>query len=269
MNRGRWEIGEIKKYYLCRKQQIIMEEINENILFGIRAVQEAILAGKEVDKIIAKKGLAGPLFAELQQLCKQKKIRIQYTTPEVLDKITTGNHQGVVAQMSKIQRVGLDEVMRVLREENKPALLLMLDGVTDVRNFGAIVRTAHCAGVQAIIVPAKGSAPINGESIKTSAGALLHVPICTTGNTYTAAKMLQSNGVQIVCVTEHGADDYFDVDLTKPTLLIMGAEDKGISNQLLKLADAKAKIPMEGNIESLNVSVAAGILLFETKRQRS
>ncbi|MCF0189647.1 MAG: 23S rRNA (guanosine(2251)-2'-O)-methyltransferase RlmB [Marinilabiliaceae bacterium] len=245
-----------------------MEE-KENYIFGIRAIQEAIIAGKEVDKIIARKGLNGELFGQLQKLCNEKRIRIQYTEAEVLDRITTGNHQGVVALMSAIEYLTLEELIEKLRASDKTPLLLMLDGVTDVRNFGAIVRTAHCAGVQGIIVPTKGSAPINGESVKTSAGALHHMPICKSGNLYLAVKMLKGNGIQVVCVTEHGADDYYSVDLKKPTLLIMGSEDKGISNQLLKLADARACIPMEGSIESLNVSVAAGILLFETKRQRT
>lgn len=241
----------------------------ENYIFGIRAIIEAINAGKSFSKVIARSGINGELFGELKALCDKKKIRIQGTTPEVLDRITTGNHQGVIAFLDNIEYVKLDDILSIAEAKGETPLIVMLDGVTDVRNFGAIVRSADCAGVHAIIVPTKGSAPINGESVKTSAGALHYVPICTTNNPYLAAKTLKDKGVKVIGATEKGADDYYKVDFTQPTLVVMGSEDKGISNQLLKLCDAKAKIPMTGHIESLNVSVAAGIMLFEAVRQRS
>ncbi|MBE6339178.1 MAG: 23S rRNA (guanosine(2251)-2'-O)-methyltransferase RlmB [Bacteroidales bacterium] len=242
---------------------------NQEYIFGIRAIIEALAAGKVIDKLIARKGLNGELFAELQQACKKKDVRIQYVDNAVLDKVTTANHQGVIAFLSKIDYIKLEQILTLPHQEGREPLVLVLDGITDVRNLGAIARSAHCAGVDAIIVPTKGSAPINGESVKTSAGALHHIPICMTNNSYFAVKFLKDNGMRIVGATEHGADDYYKVDFRKAIVIIMGSEDKGISNQLLKLCDAKAKIPMVGNIESLNVSVAAGIILFETLRQRN
>ena len=243
--------------------------MEQQYIFGIRAIEEAIVANKEIDKIVARKGLNGDLFAKLQELCKQKHIRIQFTTPDVLDRITQGNHQGVIAFMSQIEYIGIDDILKIAEQKGQTPLVVALDGITDVRNFGAIARSAECAGVQALIVPTKGVAPINGESVKTSAGALHHIPVCRTQNMYLAVKTLKNNGLRIVGATEHGADDYYKVDFTAPTVIVMGSEDKGISNQLLKLCDAKAKIPMTGQIESLNVSVAAGIMIFEATRQRA
>ncbi len=243
-----------------------MEE--QNYIFGIRAVEEAISAGKLIDKVIAKQGLNGELFAQLQATCKKAHIRIQYTQQDVLDKITTGNHQGVIAVLNRIDYIELDDIFTIAQEKGHAPLVLVLDGVTDVRNFGAIARTANCAGVDAIVIPEKGSAPVNGESIKTSAGALHYIPICRTRNSYFAVKHLKDRGMRIIGSTEKGADEYYRVDFRQPSVIIMGAEDKGISSQLLKLCDAKAKIPMFGQIESLNVSVAAGIMMFEAARQR-
>lgn len=241
----------------------------QQYIFGIRAVDEALQAGKLIDKVIAKQGLNGELFARLQETCKQKKIRIQYTQQSVLDKICAGNHQGVIALLNQVEYVSLEQLMSTACGSGQQPLILVLDGITDVRNFGAIARSADCAGASAIIVASKGSAPINGESIKTSAGALHHIPICLSQNPYFAVKALKDKGLQVVGATEKGADDYFRTDFRRPTVLIMGAEDKGISSQLLKLCDAKAKIPMYGHIESLNVSVAAGIMLFEAAKQRN
>ena len=241
---------------------------NQEYIFGIRAVQEAIAAGRMIDKVVARKGLNGELFASLQQDCKRKGIRIQYADPAVLDRITTANHQGVVAFLSRVEYIRLEQILTLPRAEGHQPLVLVLDGITDVRNLGAIARSADCAGVDAIVVPTSGSAPINGESVKTSAGALHHIPVCMTNNAFFAVKFLKENGMQIIGATEHGAENYFAVDFRKPTVIVMGSEDKGISKQLLKLCDANAKIPMVGHLESLNVSVAAGIILFETVRQR-
>lgn len=242
--------------------------MEEQFIFGIHAVEEALAAGTLIDKIVARKGLNGEQFARIQQLSRDKHVRIQYTSPDVLDRITQGNHQGVIAFINQIKYVELDALLKQLEQEQRVPLIVVLDGITDVRNFGAIVRSANCAGVDAIVVQRKGSAPINGESVKTSAGALLHTPICLTDKNFFAVKMLRERGLSIVAATEKGADDYYRVDLCRPTAIIMGAEDKGISNQLLKLCDARARIPMHGQIESLNVSVAAGIMLFEAARQR-
>lgn len=241
----------------------------ENYIFGIRAIEEAILAGKVIDKIVAKKGLNGELYNKFVATCKKHHIRIQYTTADVLDRITTANHQGVIAFISKIDYLNnVHEIFQIAKDKGEEPLVIILDGITDVRNLGAIARSADCAGVHAIIVPEKGSAPINGESVKTSAGALLHIPICITRNAYIAAKTLKDNGVQIVGATEKAAKPYYEHNFSRPTAIVMGAEDKGISPQLLKLCDSNALIPMYGHIESLNVSVAAGIILFEAAKQR-
>lgn len=242
--------------------------MEENYIYGIRAVMEAINAGKEIDKIVVRKGSNGDLFKELQELCQKKRIRIQYTQPEVLDRITTSNHQGVIAFLSKIEYVDLNKIDDIAKEKGENPLVLVLDGITDVRNMGAIVRSADCAGVHAVIVPEKGSAPINGESVKTSAGALHYMPICIARKLFFAVKTLKDKGYRIVGATEHGAEDYHKVDFRGPTAIIMGSEDKGISSQLLKLCDQNAKIDMFGHVESLNVSVAAGIVLFEAANQR-
>lgn len=242
--------------------------MEENYIYGIRAIIEAINAGKNIDKIVARKTLSGELFSELQKLCKQKSIRIQYANAEVIDRITTANHQGVVALLSKIEYININDIENIAKERNEQPLVLLLDGITDVRNLGAIIRSADCAGVHAIIVPEKGSAPINGESVKTSAGALHYMPICKTNNTFYALKTLKEHGYHIIGATEHGAVDYHEVDFTGPVAIIMGSEDKGISRQLLKLCDKNAKIDMFGHVESLNVSVAAGVILFEAAHQR-
>lgn len=241
----------------------------ENYIFGIRAVEEAILAGKIIDKVLVKKGLNGELFGKFSDTCKSHKVRIQYTTPEVLDRITKANHQGVIAIISKVEYIdNVNELFNIAEQKGEPLFVVILDGITDVRNLGAIARSADCAGAHAIIVPSKGSAPINGESVKTSAGALHHIPVCMTKNCFMAAKALKDKGVQIIGATEKGAKPYYEQDFSRPTAIIMGAEDKGISSQLLKLCDGNALIPMFGHIESLNVSVAAGIIMFEVAKQR-
>lgn len=242
--------------------------MEENYIFGIRAVIEAINAGKEIDKLVVRKGLNNELFGELQELCQKKHVRIQYAQADVLDRITTNNHQGVIAFMSQIDYIQLDDIERIAKEKGEEPLVVMLDGVTDVRNLGAIVRSADCAGVHAVIVPEKGSAPINGESVKTSAGALHYMPICLTKKAFYAIKTLKDKGYKVVGATEHGAVDYHEVDYRGPVVIIMGSEDKGISPQLLKLCDQNAKVDMYGHVESLNVSVAAGIVLFEAAHQR-
>ena len=212
----------------------IENDMEENIIFGIRAVIEAINAGKNVDKIVARKSLNGDLFAELKGICAKKHIRIQFADAEVLDRITTGNHQGVVAMLSKIEYVSLEDIDKIAEKKNEAPFVVMLDGITDVRNLGAIVRSAHCAGVHAIIVPQKGSAPINGESVKTSAGALHYMPICMSQNPYLALKRLKDKGYRIIGATEHGADEFHKVDFCGPVVIVMGSEDKGISSQILK-----------------------------------
>jgi len=240
----------------------------ENLIFGIRPVIEAIEAGKEVDKILLQKGLRGELFQELYALVKENNIPLQVVPIDRLNRITRKNHQGVIAIISQISYYRLDQIMPGIYERGKTPLILILDHITDVRNFGAIARTAECSGVDAIIIPAKGAAAINEDSMKTSAGALNLIPVCRTDRLTDTVKFLQQSGLKVVAATEKASIDYDDEDLSVPMAIVMGSEDLGVSDQLLKFSDSLVKIPQAGEIGSLNVSVAAGILLFESLRQR-
>jgi 23S rRNA (guanosine2251-2'-O)-methyltransferase len=237
-------------------------------IFGIRAILEAISAGRIIDKVVAKKGLQGDLYKELKDACARNKIRMQFSDVEVLDRITKSNHQGVIAFLTAIEYQNIEEVIPGIIGRGEQPFIVVLDGITDVRNFGAIARSAECAGAHAIIIAEKGAAPINGEAVKTSAGALHRLPICVVKNMFYTLKYLQTQGIKIVAVTEKGATPYYETKLDGPVALILGAEDKGINPQNMKLAEVNTLIPLKGNIESLNVSVAAGILFFEIVRQR-
>lgn len=236
-------------------------------IFGIRAIIEAITAGKTIEKVYIQKGLQGSLFSELNSLIKKHHISTSYVPVEKLNKLSKNqNHQGVVAKLSDISFASLDEVLTATK--NKTSLYLLLDQLTDVRNFGAILRTAECTGVDAVIIPSQGSAPLNADAIKTSAGAAFKLPICKVNHLLDAIYELQAEGIQIVSITEKTDASIYDLDLTKPTALIMGSEHKGISPAILKISDAKGKLPLLGDIESLNVSVACGVSLYEVVRQR-
>jgi 23S rRNA (guanosine2251-2'-O)-methyltransferase len=243
-------------------------EPKTDFIFGIRAVIEAINFDKDIDKIIIRRGLRGDLSHELMALVRQKGIPFQMVPDEKLNRITAKNHQGVVAFMSAISFSPLEEIVPRLFETGQQPLLLALDGVSDVRNFGAIVRSAECAGVHAVIIPEKGSARIGADAIKTSAGALLKVPVCRVNSMKKALQFLQMIGIQIMAATEKGARYYFDASFLSPACIVMGSEDTGISDEVLRLADALVKIPVLGKIESLNVSVAASVLIYEAVRQR-
>lgn len=239
------------------------------MVFGIRAVIEAIDSGKEIESLFVQRGLSGSLFLELKSLLKEHDIAYQQVPIEKLNRITRKNHQGVIAVISPITYQNIEELLPVIYEKGETPLLLMLDGVTDVRNMGAIARTAECAGVHAIIVPKKGSAEINPDAIKTSAGALYKIPVCRQDALGRAARFLIESGVQLVVSTEKTSDSVYDVDYTAPTCVILGAEDVGVSDELVRIADKLAKIPMFGEIKSLNVSVSAGIVIYEAVRQRN
>lgn len=239
-----------------------------NFVFGIRAIIEAINAGKEVDKILLKRGASGDLYKELFDLISAHSIPYQYVPQEKLNRITKKNHQGAIAFMSAIEYQNLDEVLIRVFENGDTPFFLMLDGVTDVRNFGAITRSASCAGVQAIIVPEKGSAIINADAIKTSAGALHDISVCRVKNLSKTVEFLQTSGLKIACASEKASDLYYACQLTGPLAIVMGAEDVGISQSIIRRADILCKIPISGPISSLNVSVAAGVLLFEVVRQQ-
>jgi len=245
-------------------------EKKEHLIFGIRTIIEAINAGKTIEKLFIQNDLNGTLISELRKLIKEKNITYSHVPVQKINKLTKNdsNHQGVVATITPIETFDVEDLVNELIETKKTPLLLLLDNITDVRNFGAICRTAECAGVDAIIVPNRGAAPINGDAIKTSAGALHRIPVCKVENLTDTVFLLQQLDVKIVGCTEKTETTLYDGDYTPATAIIMGSEDRGISNQLLRLCDYKAKIPMAGDIASLNVSVAAGIILFEAVKQR-
>ena len=238
-------------------------------IFGLRAVIEAIKAGKDIDKVLIKKDISGDLVAELFQVIKEYGVVSQRVPVERITRITQKNHQGVVAFLSPVAYHNLDDLIPSLFEAGKLPFVVALDGITDVRNFGAIARTCECSGVDAIIIPEKNSVSVNADAVKTSAGALLHIPVVRVKNLNKAIKQLKESGLMIVGATEKGSKNYTTFDYTVPTAIVMGAEDTGISNENLRECDYLAAIPMFGQINSLNVSVAAGILIYEVVRQRS
>jgi 23S rRNA (guanosine2251-2'-O)-methyltransferase len=241
---------------------------NSDFIFGIRPVIEAIRSGKTIDKLMVKKGISGELFMELNTLIKEHGIAIHTVPEEKLNRITRKLHQGVIAFLSPVPFFNFEELVTQAFEKGETPFILFLDQVSDVRNFGAIVRTAECAGVHAIIVPEKGSAQINADSVKTSAGALHHVPICKVRNSVGCIRTLKNSGLKAVAATEKGAENYCSHTLTDPLVIIMGSEDQGVSEELIRQADHLVRIPVLGKIDSLNVSVAAGVILYEVVRQR-
>ncbi|RZK50167.1 MAG: 23S rRNA (guanosine(2251)-2'-O)-methyltransferase RlmB [Pedobacter sp.] len=249
------------------KRNFKPKESNE-FVFGIRAVIEAIKAGKEIESIYIQRGIGGELLLELKQLLSSRTIPMHTVPVEKLHRMTTKNHQGVIAVISPIVYQNIEDLIPQIYENGESPLILVLDGITDVRNMGAIARTAACAGVHAILVPMRNSAQINGDAIKTSAGALFNIPMCRHQNLAKTCLFLQESGLQLVACTEKTDDLIYTPNYSLPTAIIMGAEDEGISNDMLRMADHLAKIPMQGVIESLNVSVAAGIILYEAIRQR-
>jgi 23S rRNA (guanosine2251-2'-O)-methyltransferase len=241
---------------------------NSDMIFGIRAVAEAISAGKEVDKILIRKDLSGELAGELFSLIKGSDIVVQRVPQEKLNSITRKNHQGVIAFISPINYQPIEEIVASLYEQGKVPFVLVLDHLTDVRNFGAIARTAECAGVDAIIIPSKGSVSVTADAVKTSAGALMNIPVCRVASLYNTVKYLKSSGLQVLGASEKATKNYTDADMTLPLALVMGAEDKGISTEILSLVDTTVSLPQYGKIASLNVSVAAGVMIYEVLRQR-
>jgi 23S rRNA (guanosine2251-2'-O)-methyltransferase len=240
-----------------------------HLIFGIRPILEALEANKDIDKIFVQKGLKGDLWQELSTALRARNMGVKTVPLEKLDRLTRKNHQGVVAFLSPITFDNLEDVVTSAFEKGEVPLVMILDHLTDVRNFGAIVRTAECAGVHAIVVPEQGAAAINGDAVKTSAGALMRVPICRSTHLRDAAYLCQQMGLQLVGCTEKTSEEIYTPDYTKPTAIIMGNEETGISNNLIKIADYLAKIPMLGEIGSLNVSVSAGVILYEAVRQRT
>lgn len=238
-------------------------------IFGIRPVIEAINAGREIDRILVQKELHGNLMQELFQVASAHKIPLVKVPIEKLNKVTRKKHQGVICFLSSISYASLDNIISESFAAGKIPLVLILDRVTDVRNFGAIARSAECMGVDAIVIPSRGAAQINSDAVKTSAGALNYIPVCREENLKNTIQYLKSSGLSVVACTEKADKDLFSADLSGPVALIMGSEEDGISSEYLKLADVKVKIPITGNVGSLNVSVASGISVYEVIRQRS
>lgn len=237
-------------------------------IFGIRAVIEGIEAGKDIDKILIKKDLQGELSSELFELIKERHIVTQRVPVERINRITTKNHQGVVALLSAVTYYSLENLIPQLYEDNIVPFIVVLDGITDVRNFGAIARTCECAGVNAIVIPERNSVSVNGDAVKTSAGALLHLPVCKEHNILSTITYLKNSGFKIVATSEKAAVNYTTIDYTVPVAIVMGSEDTGVSDEVLRICDSYASIPEFGNISSLNVSVASGIMIYEVVRQR-
>lgn len=242
---------------------------SNDFIFGIRAIAEAIQAGKEIDKVLVRKGLAGELFQELQTLLRQHQVPVQMVPEEKLNRITRKNHQGVIAFISPIVYQNIENIIPGLFEQGKVPFILVLDSLTDVRNIGAIARTAECAGVDAIVVPDKGSAQINADAIKTSAGALHHIPVCRVKSLVLTVKYLQQCGLRVCAASEKAEQSYYQCDYSVPLAFVLGSEDEGISPDLIRTCDFLVGIPILGNIQSLNVSAAASVLVYEAIRQRT
>ncbi len=245
-----------------------MEKVQnkQQIVYGLRPVIEAVASDQQVERVLIQNGLNSSLLNELRTKLKEHDIPFQYVPVEKLNKMTTGNHQGVVATIAAVKYHAFMELVETLPET---ALVVLLDHITDVRNMGAIARTAECTGVSALILPDRGSAALNEDAIKTSSGALLRLPLCREQNLKTVVNLAKQYGYQIVAATEKGAVHYRTVDFRRPTLLILGNEETGISSELLKMSDVRAKLPIVGEVASLNVSVAAGVFMYEALEQRS
>lgn len=240
----------------------------DDFIFGLRPVMEAIEAGKTVDKIFLQNALQGEVYQELKNLLSKHGIRPNYVPIEKLNRFTRKNHQGVVAFISDVPFEKIEDILPQLFEEGKTPFLLILDRLTDVRNFGAICRTAECVGIHAVILPEKGAAPINSDAIKTSAGAIYNLKICKEKNLAHTVDFLQQSGIQVFSATEKAQKLIFDVDFTQPCAIVMGNEETGISKEVLHHSDEKIKLPIEGKTQSLNVSVACGAILYEAVRQK-
>lgn len=245
-----------------------MDNLQKEFIFGIRAVVEAIESGKSIDKVLVKSGLSGDLVKDLYKSISDYKIPMQYVPVEKIERITKKNHQGVLAFLSAVEFYDIFTIVSNLFQQGKTPFIVILDQITDVRNLGSIVRSAECAGAHALLVPTKGSARIGADAAKTSAGALYHLPICRTTSLINTIKELKQFGLQIICATEKANGTYTDVDMTVPLALVLGSEETGISNDILRISDSFARIPIMGKIESLNVSNAASVLMYEVVRQR-
>lgn len=240
----------------------------KDYIFGIRTIIEAIESGKNIDKVLIKRDLNGDLIKELIGKLKEYGIIVQKVPLERLNRITMKNHQGAIAILSPVEYCHLDDLIPLFYEEGRQPFVILLDGLTDTRNFGAIARTVECTGADAIVIPRHGSVSVTPDAVKTSAGALLHIPICRERSILEAVRKLRENGYKVVGATEKSQHNYTEIDYNLPVGIVMGAEDVGISDDVLRNCDELAAIPIKGHIGSLNVSVAAGVIMYEVVRQR-
>lgn len=239
-----------------------------DIIYGIRTVIEAVKSGQHMERVFIQKSLKGDLYKELMMELHQTSTPISKVPVERINKFTRKNHQGVVALISPVQYHTLEHIIPKLFEDGKNPLILVLDEITDIRNFGAIARTAECLGVDAMVIPSRGGAQINEDSVKTSAGAFNYLPVCREKNLLDATRYLKESGIGITACSEKTKKSLSKMDFTGPTAIIMGSEEHGISPELLELSDNIAKAPILGSIESLNVGIATGMALYEVQRQR-
>jgi 23S rRNA (guanosine2251-2'-O)-methyltransferase len=237
-------------------------------VYGLRAVIEAIHSGEPIDKIFIQKGLQGQLFFELDSLIRKNGLSASYVPQEKLNRLANTNHQGVVAHISPVAFRDFEGLVAEVLASSKSPLFLLLDSISDVRNFGAIIRTAECTGVHGIVIPKSGAAPVSADTIKTSSGAAFRVPIAKVDHLKDAVFYLQASGIKVVAATEKAGGSLYDVSFNEPCAIVMGAEDRGINPSLLKVADIQASLPLLGEIGSLNVSVACAVFLYEAVRQR-
>lgn len=242
---------------------------NYNIIYGIHPIDEALQTAKPVDKILVKQGTNNPSILSILKNARTSGIPVQYVPTEKLDRLTGKSHQGIIAFLSEIEYSDLTMLVPYLFENGKNPFILILDGITDVRNFGAIARSAECAGADAIVIPTKESVTVNSDAMKTSAGALNKIPVCKSQDLYKSAVFLKESGLQIIGATEKASDVFFKTDFSIPSALVMGAEDTGISAKILRICDELVKIPLLGSIHSLNVSAAASVMMYEMVRQRN
>lgn len=238
------------------------------MIYGTRAVKEAILAGKAIEKIMIQAGMNNDLIKELIMTAKNSNVPYTFVPEEKLKRLSAKNHQGVICLLSAVSYASLENIIDHAFSEGREPFLVLLDRVTDVRNFGAVARTAECAGVDAIVIGEKGNAPISSDAMKTSAGALNHIAVCREKDLKQTLKLLRESGIKVIACTEKAKRTIYEVDLTGPVAIIMGSEEDGISDNLIRDADELAKIPIRGKIESLNVSVAAGIAIYEVVRRK-
>ena len=243
-------------------------ENTTHYIYGMRAVTEAVRSGRKFEKVLFKQGMEGSQYRELLDALMQNDIPFQFVPFQKLNSLVKGAHQGVVAYISQIDYVPYEEMIELAMSRKEAPLFLLLDGVSDVRNFGAIARTCECAGVDAIIIPVKGGASVNADAIKTSAGALHTLPVCKESSLTSALKFMKKCGVRIVAASEKGTLPYTESNMKDPVAIVMGAEDKGVSPEVLRICDEMVSIPILGKISSLNVSVAAGVMIYEAVRQR-